>query len=246
MNRVVLILGATSSIARAVAAAFGAQKDRLFLAARDEKELARIAADLKIRYGVDVACDTFDAEDVDSHRAFLTKVHQKMGALDGVVVAFGDMGDHKKGLLDFREAATIIQRNYIGACSVLTYAANDLAKQGSGFIVGITSVAADRGRQSNYIYGSAKAGLMVFLAGLRNRLYHSGVHVMTVKPGFVDTAMTFGLPGLFLVADPQMVGKKIVQALEKKKNVLYIPWYWRFIMGIIRSVPESLFKRLKL
>jgi short-subunit dehydrogenase len=121
-----------------------------------------------------------------------------------------------------------------------------LERQESGFIVGISSVAGDRGRQSNYVYGSAKSGLTAFLQGLRNRLYPSGVHVMTVKPGFVDTAMTFGLPGLFLVANPQDVGEKLAASAEKGKDEVYIPGFWRYIMAIIKSIPERLFKTLKL
>ena len=117
---------------------------------------------------------------------------------------------------------------------------------GNGFIIALSSVAGDRGRQSNYIYGSAKGGLSVFLQGLRNRLFHSGVRVITIKLGFVDTAMTFGLPNLFLVASPQEVGKKIVKAVNRGRNVVYIPWFWRLIMGIICSIPECVFKRLKL
>jgi decaprenylphospho-beta-D-erythro-pentofuranosid-2-ulose 2-reductase len=136
--------------------------------------------------------------------------------------------------------------NYLGAMSVLDQCANLLATAGAGFIVGISSVAGDRGRQSNYYYGSAKAGLTAYLSGLRNRLSGQGVQVLTVKPGFVDTAMTYGLEGMFLVASPEDVGRQIVRAVEKRRNTVYLPWFWRYIMLIIRHIPEFLFKRLKL
>ena len=134
----------------------------------------------------------------------------------------------------------------LGAMSVLDQCAALMAAEGQGFIVGISSVAGDRGRQSNYYYGSAKAGLTAYLSGLRNRLSSQGVHVMTVKPGFVDTAMTYGLKGMFLVASPEDIGRAIVRAVEKRRNTVYLPWFWRYIMLIIQHLPEFLFKRLKL
>jgi decaprenylphospho-beta-D-erythro-pentofuranosid-2-ulose 2-reductase len=136
--------------------------------------------------------------------------------------------------------------NYLGAMSVLDQCAGVLAAGGNGFIIGISSVAGDRGRQSNYYYGSAKAGLSAYLSGLRNRLSGQGVHVMTVKPGFVDTAMTYGLEGMFLVASPEDIGRQIVRAVGKRRNTVYLPWFWRYIMLIIRHIPEFVFKRLKL
>lgn len=246
MKNGVLILGATSAIARAAANSFAAKGHPIFLAGRDRSELKRLANDIRIRHGVTVHDGLFDAAQYDSHPAFLQHVLDKMSSLDGALLAFGDMGDHNIALHDFSAAHQIIVNNYVGACSILTVLSNHLAEKQSGFLIGITSVAGDRGRQSNYVYGSAKGGLALFLQGLRNRLHTHNVHVMTVKPGFVDTAMTFGLPGLFLVAQPHSVGNAIVRALEKKKNVVYIPGFWRAIMAIIRTIPEPLFKRLKL
>jgi len=115
-----------------------------------------------------------------------------------------------------------------------------------GFIIGISSVAGDRGRQSNYVYGAAKGALSLYLQGLRNRLHPSGVRVITIKPGFVDTAMTYGLPGMFLVASPQAVGESIASSPGKSADVVYLPWFWRYIMLIIKHIPEPIFKRLKL
>lgn len=246
MTEPVLILGGMSSIARASANAFAAKGHPIFLAGRDTQELARVAADIKVRYGVPVSYGRFDAEAFDEHLPFVQHVVKEMGALQGVLLAFGDLGDHTAATADFGKAAAIINRNYTGACSILTHCANHLGKAGKGFIIGISSVAGDRGRQSNYIYGSAKAGLTAFLQGLRNRMFHSGVRVITVKPGFVDTAMTFGKPGLVLVATPESIGNSIVKALDKSRDEIYLPSFWRYIMMIVRNVPEFIFKRLKL
>jgi short-subunit dehydrogenase len=169
-----------------------------------------------------------------------------MGGLAGVIVAFGTVGHHQEALKEFKKAKSILETNFLGACSILTHCANYLEREQAGFIIAFSSVAGDRGRQSNYIYGAAKGGLSIFLQGLRNRLSSSHVHVMTVKPGFVDTAMTFGRSDIFLVASPQYVGKRIVKALEKSCYEIYIPWFWRPIMWIIKLIPESIFKRLKL
>lgn len=246
MTKSVLILGATSAIARAAAQAFAKDGYALFLAARDLKELDRIASDIRVRHQAEVHYGPFDAEDFDGHASFLQNAVQTMCGLDGVLVAFGDLGDHKKAVNDFSVAHKIIDRNFTGAVSILTHCANHLGKEGKGFIIGITSVAGDRGRQSNYVYGAAKGALNIYLQGLRNRLFHLGVRVITIKPGFVDTAMTFGLPGLFLVASPQYVGDRIARSVKKSKDILYVPWFWRIIMFIIKSLPEPLFKRLKL
>lgn len=246
MSGAVLILGATSAIARGCAAAFAARGYPLYLAGRDRDELQRLAADLQVRYGVTVTTGRFDATAIKRHGAFVAQVIDAVGELEGVVSAVGTMGASEQGARDPLEVAQLIDVNFTGAASLLTHCANHLETQGRGFIVGITSVAGDRGRQSNYPYGAAKGGLSLFLQGLRNRLYPSGVRVLTVKPGFVDTAMTFGMPGLFLVADPNDVGRRIARAVQGRADVVYVPWFWRYIMMIIRAIPEKLFKRLKL
>jgi short-subunit dehydrogenase len=245
MSETVLILGATSAIARATAAAFAARGDALYLASRDEDELQRIAADMRLRYGVEVQHGLFDAEATDTHEDFFQSVVTTMPSLSGVVLAFGYLGD-QLAARDFGMGAKVITINFTGAASILSYCANYFEQLQRGFIVGIASVAGDRGRQSNYVYGAAKGALSLYLQGLRNRLYTSGVRVITIKPGFVDTAMTYGLPGLFLVASPQFIGERIVGSLCKSTDVVYLPWFWRYIMLIIRHIPEPIFKRLKL
>jgi len=245
MSEAVLILGATSAIARATAAAFAAKGHTLYLAARDMDELRRSAADLHLRYGVEVRYGLFDAEQTETHATFLQTVIEEMQGLHGVVLAFGYLGDQQVAR-DFSIGAKVIASNFTGAASILSHCANYFEPLKRGFIIGISSVAGDRGRQSNYVYGAAKGALSLYLQGLRNRLFASKVRVITVKPGFVDTAMTYGLPGLFLVASPQAIGERIVAALDKSADVVYLPWFWRYIMLIIKHIPEPIFKRLKL
>lgn len=245
MQRPVLILGATSSIARGAAAAFAARGHALYLAGRDEDELERLASDLRLRHDARVSFGYFDAEDYETHGPFVERVRQATGGLYGVLLAFGYLAE-RDAARDPREGVATVARNLTGAVSVLEHCAAALESQsGGGFIVGVSSVAGDRGRQSNYHYGAAKGGLNVYLQGLRNRLHPSGVRVLTVKPGFVDTPMTFGMPGLFLVARPAAVGERIVRALEGGRDVVYIPWFWRYVMLAVRLIPEPLFKRLK-
>ncbi len=245
MSKSVLILGATSAIARATAAAFAARGHGIYLAGRDMNELPRIASDLRVRYGVEVRYGTFEAEATVTHAAFLQQVIVDMNGLSGVVLAFGYLGD-QIAARDFSVGAKVIASNFTGAASILAECANHFEPLKSGFIIGISSVAGERGRQSNYVYGAAKGALSLYLQGLRNRLFASGVRVITVKPGFVDTAMTYGLPGMFLVASPQSIGERIARAPERSADILYLPWFWRYIMLIIKHIPELIFKRLKL
>ncbi len=245
MSQSVLILGATSAIARATAAAFAKSGRSLYLASRDADELERIASDLRLRYNVEVSHDVFDVEATDTHGEFFGKVVKVMPDLSGAVLAFGYMGNQQE-MTDFKACAKVISCNFTGAVSILNLCAHHFETRKSGFIIGISSVAGDRGRQSNYVYGSAKGALSLYLQGLRNRLHPSGVRVITIKPGFVDTAMTYGLPGLFLVASPQSVGDRIAACADRSADVVYLPWFWRYIMLIIKHIPEFIFKRMKL
>jgi short-subunit dehydrogenase len=189
----------------------------------------------------------FDARETDAHGAFVQRaVELAGGRLAGAVVNFGLTGDPDRSRADLSHADEIIQVNYAGAASVLGHLANYFEVERRGFIVGVSSVAGDRGRQSNYVYGSAKAGLSAYLQGLRNRLHHAGVAVVTVKPGFIDTRMTYGKVPPRAAAEPKVVGAAIVRAVKKGKSVVYVPGYWRVIMGVIRAIPEPIFKRLRL
>lgn len=242
----VLCIGATSSIARQLALQIAGQGGELFLAGRAEDELRFITEDIRIRYDVNVETGRFDADDFVSHSELFNNTIKALDGLDMVVCSLGYLGEQKKGENDTTEAFRIIDINYKAVVSLISLAANYLEERNKGDIIVLSSVAGDRGRQSNYIYGSAKAGVTVFLQGLLNRLAGKNVHVLTVKLGFVDTAMTYGLPGLFGVADPADVATEILKAAIKKKNEIYIPWFWRLIMTIIKSIPEPLFKRLSL
>jgi decaprenylphospho-beta-D-erythro-pentofuranosid-2-ulose 2-reductase len=247
VNNAVLILGATSAIARAIASELAVRRHNLILAARDTEEAGRIASDLRIRHGVEAIALPFDAADLDRLPAFFDEcVRASDGALRGVVLAQGTMAPQADAQNDPKLARAIIDVNYTSAALLLNLAANHFEPRKSGFICGISSVAGDRGRQSNYVYGSAKAGLTTLLQGLRNRLTKSNVPVITVKPGFVDTAMTWGLPGLFLVASPQKVAGDVCRAIEKGKATIYTPWFWWGIMTIIKNIPEPIFRRMKL
>jgi len=245
-NGSVIILGATSGMARATANEFAKAGHALVLAAMEEGDNERIAADLRTRYEVEVTTVTFRADAFDTHPAFVeTCIEKAGGAPDGVVLCFGYMTEQADAEKDFALARRTIDVCYTGAVSVLEAFAVHFQERKAGFIAAISSVAGDRGRQSNYIYGSAKAGLTAYLAGLRNRMFHHGVQVTTIKPGFVDTAMTHGLdlPPL-LTASPEQAGRAIYRAIVKKRDTTHVLWFWKYIMLIIRSIPEPIFKRM--
>jgi len=241
----VLILGANSDIAYAVAKMYAAsEKASIHLASRNMEQLEKKKQDLTTRYKVDVSTYAFDAENFDSHADFIESLTHKP---DVVIVSFGSMVEQKISENDFSDALKCINSNYIGVVSILEHIAREMESDKAGCIIGISSVAGERGRQSNYIYGSAKAGLTAYLSGLRNRLYKSNVNVITVLPGFVKTKMTDGmdLPDK-LTAEPDKVAEDIYKAYKKNKPVIYTLWVWRYIMIIIRSIPEKIFVKLNL
>ena len=240
----VLILGAGSDMAVAIARQFAGEKFDIQLAARNTSFLQAQQQDLEIRYGIKATAHAFDALDFNSHAAFYESLPAKP---DITICVFGYLGDQELAQSNWQESGRIIHTNYTGAVSILNIVANDYASRGHGMIIGISSVAGERGRQSNYLYGSAKAGFTAYLSGLRNRLFHKGVHVMSVLPGFVYTRMTEGLklPPM-LTAQPADVALAISKAAKARKSVLYVKWFWRYIMLIIKSVPEFIFKKLKL
>jgi NAD(P)-dependent dehydrogenase (short-subunit alcohol dehydrogenase family) len=240
----VLILGATSPIARALALRFARDGATVYLAARDLEEARRIACDLNVRSGARALVGAFDARDIDAHPRVVQDAIAELGGLDGVVVAFGTLGDEATGQLDPSEALATITQNFTGAVSIMTLAGEHLREQSRGFIIVLSSVAGDRGRARNYVYGSAKGALTLFAQGLRARLSPFGVHVMTAKLGFVDTRMTWGRDGLALVASPEGAADKIYSAWRRGAEVVYVPAFWRPIMGALKLVPERIFKRL--
>ena len=240
----VLILGATSPIARALALRFASDGARLYLAARDADEVQRVAEDISVRAGVSAFWGTFDAADFASHDEFVRHAAGQLGGLDGVVVCFGALGDEDAAQTDPGAALATIDQNFTGAVSLITLAARHLEQQLSGFLIVIGSVAGERGRARNYVYGSAKGALALFAQGLRGRLAGRGVHVMTVKLGTVDTRMTWGRDGALLTIAPAEAADRIYAAYRRRAEVVYVPWFWRLIMAAIRLIPESRFKRV--
>lgn len=239
-----LVLGANSDVAIATAKHYAQNGYHLYLASRNLEVCEKNAADLRLRYPVEVQALAFDARDFNSHSGFYAGLAIKP---QGVIVAFGVMHDQDQAQMDFALAQDMIEANYAGAVSMLEIIAADFEQRQSGFIVGISSVAGDRGRQSNYIYGSTKAAFTTYLAGLRHRLVKSNVSVLTVKPGFVATKMTadLDLPAK-LTAQPEQVAQVIYKAVAKKKSVIYIKSIWRLIMLVIMSVPDFVFHKTKL
>ncbi len=239
-----LILGATSDIGRAIAQRLAEEGYALQLAARDPNQLAREVRDIELRYQVPVSPQTFDALAPRTHAALLDGV----GVLPDVAVCVvGLLGDQGESERDLDAAERVMATNYLGPARLMGDLANCFEARGSGTLVGISSVAGDRGRATNYVYGSAKAGFTAFLSGLRNRLARSGVHVLTVKPGFVRTRMTenLSLPSR-LTATPDQVARAIYRAIVYHQNVIYVKPMWRLIMLTIRLLPEFFFKKCRI
>ncbi|WP_428246383.1 SDR family oxidoreductase [Ferrovibrio sp.] len=240
----VLILGAKSDIAQATARVFAAHGHPLMLAARDLSRLESLAADLRIRHAATVSLHRFDALDIAEHESFVAG----LPALPDVAISMvGILGQQQQSERDPVQASMILRSNFEGPALMLGILANKFAERGSGTLIGVSSVAGDRGRAANYVYGSAKAGFTAFLSGLRNRLARQGVHVITVNPGFVRTRMTEGMqtPKL-LTAEPEQVARAIHRAWRKQDDVIYVGPLWRLIMVVIRALPEALFKRLSI
>lgn len=240
----VLILGAASDMAVAIAKKYASEGHAIQLAARNVHRLKALESDIAIRYNTSCTAHEFDALQFNSHQAFFDGLPVKP---DITVCVFGYLGENETARANWDESEKIIHTNYTGAVSILNVVSNYYAAQKKGVIAGISSVAGERGRQSNYIYGSAKAGFTAYLSGLRNRMFPEQVHVVSVQPGFVYTRMTenLTLPPL-LTAQPEQVAATVYKAVAGKKNVVYVKWFWRWIMLIIKSIPEFLFKKLKL
>jgi decaprenylphospho-beta-D-erythro-pentofuranosid-2-ulose 2-reductase len=239
----VLILGAASDMARAIAHEYARGGASIILAARDASRLEADAVDLRLRYGGDIRVAEFDVLDTARHASFLDALG---GLPDTVICVIGLLGDQDESARSAPTAELVMRTNYTGCCLILGEVANRMEARGSGCIIGVSSVAGDRGRAKNYIYGSAKAGFTAFLSGLRARLAAKGVRVMTVQPGFVDTRMTAGmdLPKA-LTAQPAEVARAIHRAQTRGKHVIYVRPVWRLVMAIIRALPEPIFMKTK-
>lgn len=244
--RKILIIGATSAIAEATARILAGRGDALYLVARNEMRLAAVAADLSVRGSPRVGSEVLDANDVGAHESMLKRAETFLGGYDTVLIAHGTLSDQKACEASVELALREIDTNALSVVALLTRIANRLEQRRAGTIAVISSVAGDRGRASNYVYGSAKALVTAFLSGLRQRLGKSGVGVVTIKPGFVDTPMTAAFAKGPLWARPERVAQGIVRALDRRSNTVYLPGFWWPIMFIIRAIPERLFWRLSL
>ncbi|AKF83834.1 SDR family oxidoreductase [Myxococcus sp. MISCRS1] len=242
----VLVLGATSAIAQATVRLLAARGASLYLVGRNVENLDAVAKDAATRGAAKVESKALDLNDFSAHEALVDGAFQALGGLDGVVLAHGVLGDQTEAQRSWAATEAVLRTNFLSAVSLLTALANRFEAQKAGTLVVISSVAGDRGRQSNYVYGASKGALNVFLQGLRNRLAKSNVAVVTVKPGFVDTPMTAHIPKNKLFASPEKVARGLLSAADGRKNEVYVPGIWALIMLIIKSIPESVFKKLKL
>ena len=239
-----LILGAKSDIAKALAKEYASHGYHLILAGRQIEELSSFSSELQSEYDISVQLIHFDALELDTHASFVNELRIKPF---GVICCVGYLGNQELAVHDSEEALRIINTNYIGCVSVLSHCAQFLEKEQKGFIIGVSSVAGERGRKGNYFYGSAKAGLTAYLSGLRARLLSKNVHVMTVNPGFVYTKMTNHLElSKPLSIYPDSLAKKVYRAHQRNKNVIYVKWIWKYIMWVIRCLPEFIFKKTNL
>lgn len=244
--RKIAIFGATSAIAQETAKLFAAHGDSFFLVGRNENHLQAIGNDLKARGAARAAFSVLDLTEGGRHSEIIREADAFLSGIDTVLIAHGSLPDQKACEKDFALAEKEIDANFLSVVSLLTILANDFEKQGHGTIAVISSVAGDRGRQSNYIYGASKGGLSIFLEGLRNRLSKSGVAVITLKPGFVDTPMTRDFKKGILFVGPVVVARGIYKAIVKGRDVVYLPSFWRWIMLAIKMIPEAFFKKLSL
>ena len=240
----VLILGARSDIGKAIAHKFAALGHPIQLAARNVKTLGPDKVDMELRFSILVTLHEFDALATETHEAFVEELPEQPSI---AISAIGLMGEQANNERNIPAAIQVMRSNYEGPANIMALLASRFVKRGSGTLVGISSVAGERGRATNYVYGSAKAGFTTFLSGLRNRLAKQGVHVVTVLPGFVATQMTEGmdLPAKF-TAQPSEVAEAIARAVARKKNIIYVRPVWRLIMMIIRNIPERIFKIMKI
>lgn len=240
-----IILGASSTIARVFARLLAAEGAALVLCGRDTADIEAQAADCRLRGATSAEALTFDCRDTASFAPILDRARASTGPVCAAVFT-GSMPPQADVDATPEIVAGVVADSHTGPATFLQMLAPLLEERGSGIVVGVSSVAGDRGRLPNYVYGSAKAGFTTYLSGLRNRLARSGGHVLTVKPGPVDTAMTWGLPGMDKAAPPEAVAGAILKAARRGTNVLYTPFIWRIIMSVIRAIPEPVFKKLKI
>ncbi len=242
----ILVLGATSGIAEACIRLWAERGDSLYLVGRNADRLAVVAADARTRGATFVDSAVANLDDTGKHAEMLAHAINSLGGMDVALLALGVLGDQGEAERNFVAASQILHTNFNAPVSLLTWLGNYAAQRKAGTLAVLSSVAGERGRKSNYVYGSSKAGLTAFVDGLRNRIDREGVRVMTIKPGPVKTAMTEGMKGSAKFADVDAVAASLVKAIDKGTDVVYVPEIWRVIMCVIRMIPERVFKKLNL
>lgn len=244
--KTILILGANSAIAIATAKLWASQGHHLFLVGRDPAKLQALTQDLKVRYHEHIFSEAQDLTESKAHQGLLTRARASLRSLDLVFIVHGVLGDQLAAEKTWDETFKLLDANFLSQASLLTHIANEFEQSQHGHIAVITSVAGDRGRATNYIYGTAKGALSIFLSGLRNRLASKNIPVTDFKLGFVDTPMTVNYKKGLLWATPDAIAKSIASAIDCKKDVVYLPWFWCWIMLVIRNIPERLFKKMRI
>ncbi len=240
------MLGATSGIAEATCRIWASEGASLFLVGRNRGKLEAVATDLRTRGASFVEIAVADLDDTSQHPEMLAHAINSLTGMDIAYLAHGVLGDQARAEQDFQQAAEILHTNLLAPISLLTWLANFCVQRHSGTLAVLSSVAGDRGRKSNYVYGSSKAGLSAFLGGLRNRVDREGVTVVNIRPGPVKTAMTVGMKGSQKFADPNKVARAIVKSIDARRDNVYVPFQWQPIMFVIRHIPERVFKKLNL
>jgi len=242
----ILILGATSAIAMAVMSKLASRGAHFFLVARNAAKLDAVRRDLLTRGAASAAVHAMDLDDTAAHPEMLKAAVHALGTIEAALIAHGVLGDQERAQASYAAADAILRTNFLSAVSLITWLANYFESTHQGTLAVISSVAGDRGRKSNYVYGASKGALNIFLDGVRNRIDRAGVQVLTIRPGFVSTPMTAHLPQGALFASPKQIAEGILKAIERRKDVVYLPGFWAPIMLVIRSIPESIFKKLNL
>ncbi len=242
----ILILGATSALAQATARYFARDGADFVLVARSAQKLATVKSDLLVRGAKEIVTIEADLTELARHQEIIETALKPFSGLDMVLIAYGTLGEQRDDEQSVEATLREFTTNATSVISLLTLLGNHFEKQKRGCLAVLSSVAGDRGRQSNYIYGASKAAVTVFLSGLRNRLAKAGVSVVTIKPGIVATPMTAHMRKGLLSSRPEVVGQGIYEAMLKRKDIVYLPGYWRLIMWIIKSIPEGTFKKLNI
>jgi decaprenylphospho-beta-D-erythro-pentofuranosid-2-ulose 2-reductase len=242
----VLALGATSAIAEATLRLLAEQGASFFLVARNPDKLAAVRDDLLTRGAAAATAFVADLDDTAAHPAMLTDAVTALGSIDLALLAHGVLGDQAEAERNYAAAEEILRTNFLSAVSLITWLANYFERECCGVLAVISSVAGDRGRKSNYIYGASKGALNIILDGIRHRLARTGVLVLTIKPGFVATPMTSHLPPSPLFAQPARVAQDIVKAIRKRRTVVYTPPFWALIMLMVRNTPDRIFHKTNL